>query len=185
MAFGIGSGDKIAIWSFADKGTYGECSITGAEKNKAGKWEKCLASKFTKVLGRAYEEVKSHQPIPENSHLDAKIGYGYEVEGKYGTYTQKPFSVSNFSEEYGFKYQNYTIFDLTIVESKNGTHEESKSNQSSVSQPAPVETPSPKPTPAPQNVTPQEEPIRPTTNGLIGLDFLNVPDTASMNLPFK
>lgn len=165
------SGHKVTIWSIEDKGTYAKASLSGQRKDKDGKWVTDWSNPFCTLLGKAYEEVKGHFFEKDNStHINARIGWGYDVESDDGRkYRKAPFSVTNnYDKVKKINYTNYAIWDMTLTKSDSDTDSESNVP---AEEPAPFEQKSVQPTPA--------------SNGLIGLDFLNIPDSVDSELPFK
>lgn len=168
------SGHKVTIWSIEDKGTYARASLSGQKKDKDGQYQTDWSNSFCTLYGKAYEEVKGKEfEYDKKTHIDAKIGWGYETEretsdGRKYTKKQAPFSVSN-NKANGTLYTNYAIYDMTLVNSKSHSDDVEETNEES--------------TTTKENVTPVETPSQ---NGLVGLDFLNIPDGfVGAELPFK
>lgn len=170
------SGHRVTIWSIEDKGTYAKANITGAKKNKEGKYEKDWSNGFCTLFGRAYENLKDVVIDKDNKeHITAQVGWGYEEEattpnGK--TYTRKvaPFSVSNnYDKAKGKQYTNYIFNDLTLVKSKSADDNDATEDTDEVE----------------NKVKEKETASSDMLTGTVGLDFLNVPDGISATLPFK
>ena len=173
------SGHKVTIWSIEDKGSFSKASLTGQKKDKEGKYQTDWSNPFCTLFGRAHDAVKGITlDTDAKEHISAKIGWGYEVDcetpdGRKYTKKQAPFSVSNnYDKVKKISYTNYAIYDLEIVKSDKKEKENVETET--------VETP------ASQEME-TEQPVlsSPSTNGLVGLDFLNIPDTLDDKLPFK
>ena len=171
------SGHRVTIWSVENKGTYSKASLTGQKKDKSGQYQTDWSNPFCTLFGRAHDAVKDITLNTEaKEHITAKIGWGYEVEsetadGKKYTRKQPPFSVSNnYDKVKKQSYTNYAIYDLELIKANKGDN-----NDTTVEEANPFE----------QNVTPQETTSQNAGNGLVGLDFLNIPDTLDSQLPFK
>lgn len=167
------SGHKVAIWSIEDRGTYAKASISGAKKDKDGKYQTDWSNPFCTLFDKAYESVKGYNFTKEdNKRLDARIGWGYERHTENGKiYKQAPFSVTNnYDKAKATLYTNYAIYDLELIDS-NRPQETVETTENTVC--------------GNDNVTTEETKSQPTSNGLVGLDFLNFPDGLDSQLPFK
>lgn len=174
------SGHKVAIWSIEDKGTYSKASLSSAKKDKDGKYQTDWSNAYCTLFDKAYEAVKGiNFTKDENKRIDARIGWGYDRSNNKGqTYKQAPFSVSNnYDKSKGILYTNYAIFDLEVIKSNKSDSNDTEQ----VQEQKPVEEANP----FEQNVTKEETTSQNTQNGLVGLDFLNIPDGFGDNLPFK
>lgn len=172
MAFNNGA--KLAMWSFEDKGNYGVANLTYRRKNKDGGFV-TYGHKFCNIYDLAYEELKN-VTIPEDGHVEIQIAnepYTRTVNNK--SFDQNPIEVdARYNKEQGRQEFGIKIFKASIIKSveKKTQNEEEKppfnaENTESVA----------------QNVTPVETPSQ---NGLVGLDFLNIPDGfVGAELPFK
>ena len=167
------SGHKVTIWSIEDKGTYARASLSGQKKDKDGQYQTDWSNSFCTLYGKAYEEVKGKEfEHDKKTHIDAKIGWGYETEretsdGRKYTKKQAPFSVSN-NRANGTLYTNYAIWDMTLVNSKSHSDNASaETTEVAKEQPAPVQQ------------------TNNMLSGTVGLDFLNIPGNIDSQLPFK
>jgi len=161
---GLKPGGKVAIWSIDDKGSFAKANLSTQSKDKEGHYFTDWSNKFCNLFGKAYEAVKD-TIINEGEHIDAHIGWGYERTGENDTkFMQIPFEVTNkYDKSKGILYTNYAIYDLELKKGSNSGSSESSSS-------------SPK----------TEQKDEPASNGLVGLDFLNIPDTNALaDLPFK
>lgn len=173
------SGHKVTIWSIEDKGTYSKASLSGQKKDKNGQYQTDWSNPFCTLYGKAYEAVKGIEfTKEENKHISARIGWGYEIEKPDGKkYRKAPFSVTNnYDKVKKINYTNYAIWDITLLNSKSNADDEEESGEV-------VEGTGN----TDENVTPQETPSQNIGNGLVGLDFLNIPDGFGDNssLPFR
>jgi hypothetical protein len=170
------SGHKVTIWSIENKGTYSKASLTGQKKDKSGQYQTDWSNPFCTLFGKAHDAVKDITLDTEaKEHVSARIGWGYDVDcetddGRKYTKKQAPFSVSNnYDKAKKINYTNYAIYDLELIKAN-----KSENDNATVEESNPFE----------QNMTAEQEKSQPATNGLVGLDFLNIPDGAS-ELPFK
>lgn len=176
----IESGHKVTIWSIEDKGTYARASLSGQKKDKDGNYQTDWSNPFCTLLDKAYEAVKGIEfSKDDGKHLSARIGWGYDrVHSNGKTYKQAPFSVTNnYDKVKKIQYTNYAIYDLSLTNQKGSA--DTSDDQVEVANNT-VDS-----TPIENNVTESQPVAQPATNGLVGLDFLNIPDTLDAELPFK
>lgn len=163
---GLKIGGKVAIWSIDDKGKFAKVSMNTQSKDKEGHYFTDWSNKFVSLFGKAYEAVKGITLNEDaKEHLDCRIGWGYERTGENGnTFMQTPIEVTNnYDKAKNTLYTNYAIYDLEVIKSRKHDVEDQD------------EQPTEDATPTPQ----------PASNGLVGLDFLNIPNNTGTELPFK
>lgn len=168
MAFNNGA--KLAMWSFEDKGNYGVANLTYRRKRQDGGFV-TYGHKFCNIYDLAYEELKN-VTIPEDGHVDIQIAnepYTRTVNNK--SFDQNPIEVdARYNKEQGRQEFGIKIFKASVIKSVK------KKAQTNEEKPPFTEV-------VHENVTPVETPSQ---NGLVGLDFLNIPDGfVGAELPFK
>lgn len=162
---GLKIGGKVAIWSIDDKGKFAKVSMNTQSKDKEGHYFTDWSNKFVSLVGNAYEAVKGITLNEDaKEHLDCRIGWGYERMGDNGSkFMQTPIEITNnYDKTKGILYTNYAIYDLEVIKSKKHDIEDQDEKPTTTED----ETPTP----------------QPASNGLVGLDFLNIPGA---DLPFK
>lgn len=175
MAFNNGA--KLTMWDFEDKGNYGVANLTYRRKGKDGGFVN-YGHKFCNIYDLAYEELKN-VTIPDGGHIDIQIAkepYTRTINGN--SFEQNPIEVdARYNKEQARQEFGIRIFKASVVKTVN------KKNTAQVEE----EKPPFKDEPASmqENVTQEETKSQPTSNGLVGLDFLNIPDTLDSQLPFK
>lgn len=163
---GLKLGGKVAIWSIDDKGKYAKVSMSTQTKDKENHYFTDWSNKFVSLFGNAYEAVKGITLNEDaKEHLDCRIGWGYERTGENGSkFMQTPMEITNnYDKSKNTLYTNYAIYDLTVTKGKKNDADDQDEEQ--------------------KEVTPAEE--QPAQSGLVGLDFLNIPDGYGSELPFK
>lgn len=168
MAFNNGA--KLTMWEYEDKGGYGVANLTYRRKNKEGGYL-VYGHKFCKIYDLAYEELKGVQ-IPNGGHVEieiAKDAYTRTMNGK--SFEQNPIEVdARWNAEKGRQDFDVKIYKLSVGKSVEGTEKPQENTES----------------PAPKNDNPAPKQEEPSSNGLVGLDFLNIPDSNALNeLPFR
>ena len=173
------SGNKVAIWEIEDKGGYAVASLSTSKKDKDGRFVGDWKNKFCWLVDKAYENFKDYK-LSGQECIEARLGWGYDRTNNQGQkYKQSPFEVSNnWDKAKSKEYTNYKIYDLEPIESN-------KRDSNTDEEPAyvPVQSTNPfVPTIEPK-IEESEQPT--SSNGLVGLDFLNIPDSDMSQLPFK
>lgn len=173
MAFNNGA--KLSMWSFEDKdGKYGVANLTYRRKGKEG--FVIYGYKYCKIYDLAYQELKDVQ-IPEGGHVDILVAKDtYTRTNGDKSFDQNPIEVdARWDAEKGKQVFEVKIYKASVVKVSEKADKQTKTI------PEPVEESNP----FTENVTDAQTVSQPTTNGLVGLDFLNIPDTMDAQLPFK
>lgn len=171
MAFNNGA--KLAMWSFEDKGGYGVANLTYRRKGKDGFINKGF--KFCKIYDLAYEELKNVK-IPDGGHVDIRIAKEMydrkNADGK--SFEQSPIEVdAGYNIEKGRQEFDIKIYKASVVKTVERSNTVTQVEEE-------------KPPFKDENVTNEQPTSQNVGNGLVGLDFLNIPDGfGGAELPFK
>lgn len=176
MAFNNGA--KLAMWSFDDKGSYGVANLTYRRKDREGGFVN-YGHKFCYIYDLAYIELKDVE-IPEGGHVDIKIAdEAYDRQVGESTFKQNPIEVdARYNTEKGRQDFNIKIFKASVVKVNEKSTKQGEVEQAPIK---PAETPK-NTERGGENVTPE---ISMPQSGLVGLDFLNIPDNSDIELPFR
>ena len=178
------NGAKVTLWTFDDRGGYALADASTQTRTKDNGYQTDFSHKVL-IVDKAYENIKGVDLPKEKDtdsankkHVKIQIGEPYERSTANGsTFTQSPLSVSNrWNKDYQKMDWTVKIFNAKLVGAPEMKREEPKAQQQEdFDLPQPFEAPPKDCAPIPPAVA----------NGLVGLDFLNIPDGTDSELPFK
>lgn len=160
-------GARVTLWTFDDRGSYGLADASTQTKVN-GRYETDFTHRCL-IVDQAYEALKGVD-LPEKKDDSKRHVVIHIADGKYkrtlanGTeIDQAPISIQKkWNREQQREDWTVKIWSAEIVKGE-------KSQDDKPAQTTEDETPTP----------------QPASNGLVGLDFLNIPDNNAINLPFK